>query len=188
MEEFYKIHSVLCLRHSQFCDNLLKSLPIKKMVLENIKFGAGKSLKSPWYLCLVSCTNPVNCFRSGFTLIPVMLTVKTFLMQIPLYPVHIWISTIPVQFGSVRNCLFHTCSGRVPIHLSTLQTERTKLYWNSLFRNEPHKLLGLGSDRYGMSDAFTDVDRWIGTVQVPYRSKNASMDRVLGWIKRLLEG
>ena len=27
---FYKIHSVLCLRHSQFCDNLLKSLSIKK--------------------------------------------------------------------------------------------------------------------------------------------------------------
>ena len=29
-----------------------------------------------------------------------------------------------------------------------------------------------------MSDAFTDVDRWINTVPVPYRSKNASMDRV----------
>ena len=27
---FYKIHSVLCLRHSQFWDNLLKSLSIKK--------------------------------------------------------------------------------------------------------------------------------------------------------------
>ena len=35
-------------------------------------------------------------------------------------------------------------SGRVPIRLSTLQTERTKLYRNSLFRNEPHKILGLG--------------------------------------------
>ena len=30
VEEFYKIHSVLCLRHSQFCDNLFKSLSIKK--------------------------------------------------------------------------------------------------------------------------------------------------------------
>ena len=32
---------------------------LKRMVLENIKFGAGKSLKSPLYLCLVSCKNPV---------------------------------------------------------------------------------------------------------------------------------
>ena len=69
----------------------------------------------------------------------------------------------------------HIWSGTVPIHLSTLQTERTKLYRNSLFRNEPHKILGFGSDRYGMSDAFTDVDRWINTVPVPYRSKNASI-------------
>ena len=30
VEEFYKIHSVLYLRHSHFCDNLLKSLSIKK--------------------------------------------------------------------------------------------------------------------------------------------------------------
>ena len=43
----------------------------------------------------------------------------------------------------------HTCSGTVPIHLSILQTERTKLYRNSLFRNEPYKLLGLGSERIG---------------------------------------
>ena len=26
-----------------------------------ILFGAGKSLKSPWFLCLVSCTNPDIC-------------------------------------------------------------------------------------------------------------------------------
>ena len=29
-KNFYKIHRVLCLRHSHFCDNLLKSLSIKK--------------------------------------------------------------------------------------------------------------------------------------------------------------
>ena len=29
-----------------------------------------------------------------------------------------------------------------------------------------------------MSDTITDVDRWSGTVPVPYQSKNTSMDRV----------
>ena len=88
----------------------------------------------------------------------------------------------------------HTCSGTVPIHLSPLQTERTNLHRNSLFRNGPHKILGLRSDRYGMSDAFTDVDRWINTVAVPYLSKNASMDRIFDitlsskqWIMSLLQ-
>ena len=42
----------------------------------------------------------------------------------------------------VCTCLNHDTE---PIHLSTLQTEWTKLYRNSLFRNEPHKILGLGS-------------------------------------------
>ena len=35
----------------------------------------------------------------------------------------------------------HTCSGTVPYHLSTLRTGRTNLYRNSLFRNEPYKIL-----------------------------------------------
>ena len=43
----------------------------------------------------------------------------------------------------------HACSGTVRIHLSTLQTEWTKLYWNSLIRNDRHKILGLGLERNG---------------------------------------
>ena len=38
------------------------------------------------------------------------------------------------------------------------------------------------SDRngtYGMSVTFIDVDRWSSTVPVPYRSKNASKDRII---------
>ena len=38
----------------------------------------------------------------------------------------------------------HTCTGTVPVCLSTLRTERTKLH-----RNEPHKILGLGSESNG---------------------------------------
>ena len=40
-----------------------------------ILFGAGKSLKSPWFLCLVSCTNPVimNLWKkNGVTLLGVL--------------------------------------------------------------------------------------------------------------------
>ena len=48
-----------------------------------------------------------------------------------------------------------------------------------MFRNKTHKILGLGTERYGMRDTFTDVDRWSGTIPAPYPSKNASMDRVI---------
>ena len=75
-----------------------------------------------------------------------------------------------------RTVYLHTCSGTVPIHLSTLQTERTKLYRNSLFWNENHKILSPGTVQ--MSDTFTDVDRWRGTVPIPYQSKTTCMDRV----------
>ena len=77
----------------------------------------------------------------------------------------------------------HTCSGTVPIHLSTLRTERTKLYRNSLFRNDPFKLLSLGSERNGTEWAI-HLQIWTGGAVgyrsgTVYRSKNASMDRVL---------
>ena len=52
----------------------------------------------------------------------------------------------------------HTCSRTVPIHLSTLQNERSKLYRNGLFWDVPHKRLGHGAERNGMTNTFTDVD------------------------------
>ena len=70
-----------------------------------------------------------------------------------IYSVHIWNST--VWIGTEQRVSIPVL---VSIHLSTLQTEQTKLYRNSLFRNEPHKILGLGSKRYGLSDIFLDVD------------------------------
>ena len=61
----------------------------------------------------------------------------------------------------------HTCSGTVLIHLSILWTEQTKLYRNSLFRNEPYKLLGFGSERIGTEWAM-HLQVWTGGA-VPFR-------------------
>ena len=58
-----------------------------------------------------------------------------------------------------------------PVHITNWADQ---LFRNNSFRNEPYKILGLRSERCGMSDTFTDVDRWSGTVPLLY-----GMDRVL---------
>ena len=105
------------------------------------------------------------------------------------YPVHIWsgtvsVQTVPIQFGSVRTrvrpYLFR--NGTIPpvnIRNWADQSVPEQVAPERALQNTGSRI---GTERYGMSVTFTDMDRWSGTVPVPYRSKNASMDRVdISW-------
>ena len=95
------------------------------------------------------------------------------------YPVHIctncsgtvWIGTeprasIPVPERYRSTCPQYKLSGpTLPEQFVAEHVPQNTGFW-------------IVMERYGMSDTFTDVDRWSGTFPAPYRSKNASMDRV----------
>ena len=99
-------------------------------------------------------------------------------LDVHIYPIHIWsgtvpVQTVPVQFGSVRD--------RVRPYLIRNDTTcpHYKLSGPNFTRIIPQNTGSrIGTERYRMSDSFTDVDRWSGTVPITYRSKNARMDWV----------
>ena len=68
----------------------------------------------------------------------------------------------------------YTCSGTGPIHLSTLQTERTKLYQNSLFRSDNYKIYTLSIlaflDRYGTGTVLIHLSTSVNASLIPHDS------------------
>ena len=86
----------------------------------------------------------------------------------------VWIGTepcasIPVPERYRSTCPHYKLSGPIYTRIVSYTTERDPQITGSR----------IGTERYRMSDSFTDVDRWSASVPIPYRSKISSMDRVI---------